>query len=246
MDAVGHILAERYREPFPWATGVSLAILLHAVIGAGVLLSTRQTTKFVATRTVSVRLLPAGALRRGAREPVAPSQPEKPKIVKPPPEEEPPPPTEKAKLLPAKEEKKKPAPAPVEPSAPRKKGDAPAASGASEGGRAGGGAAATGAGVGIGGAKFDQPDFTYSYYAERISLAIGMNWFKPATTIPTSPVVHFRIARDGTVSEAEITASSGLPFVDRAALRAVLASSPLPPLPSEFAGSSVGVSVVFD
>lgn len=248
MDAVGHVLAERDREPFPWGVGASLALLLHAAVVAGFLLSGLiHPVRLSPTRAVAVRLLPAGALRRGAPVAVPPSAPQKPKIVKPPPEEEPPPPSEKAKLLPAKEEKKKPAPPIPEPAHARAKAAAPVPAGAPEGApHAGNGEATTGAGVGIGGARFDQPNFNYSYYAERIQVAIGMNWFKPAQTVPVSPVVHFRIARDGTVSDAEVVTSSGLPFVDRAALRAVLASSPLPPLPSEFPGSFVGVSVLFE
>jgi outer membrane biosynthesis protein TonB len=37
-----------------------------------------------------------------------------------------------------------------------------------------------------------------------------------------------------------------LPFVDRAALRAVVSSSPLPPLPTEYGGSQLGVHLKFD
>lgn len=246
MDAVGNVLAQRERDQLPWGTGVSLAVLLHAGIGAALLISAGKTVRFAPTRTVSVRLLPAGALRRGAPVSVPVREPERPKIVKPA-EEAPPPPTEKAKLLPAKEEKKKPQPAPPASNPAAKRPPSPAAvAGSGDGGAAGSSTGAAGVGVGIGGARFDQPDFNYSYYADRIATAIGMNWFKPASSVPTNPVVHFRIARDGTISDAEVTTPSGLPYVDRAALRAVLASSPLPPLPSEFPGSSVGVSVVFE
>ena len=245
MDAVGHVLADREREHFPWASGASLALLLHVGVAAALLISGAKTVRFAPTRTVSVRLLPAGALQRGAPVSV-PAAPERPKIQKPPAEEPPPPPTEKAKLLPAKEEKKKPQPPPVSAPAAKRPPAPPVQTGSSDGGATGSGTGAAGVGVGIGGARFDQPDFNYSYYAERISTAIGMNWFKPASSIPVNPVVHFRIARDGTISDPEITTTSTLPYVDRAALRAVLASSPLPPLPSEFPGSSVGVSVVFE
>jgi TonB family protein len=100
--------------------------------------------------------------------------------------------------------------------------------------------------VGIGGATFDQPDFNYSYYIERMLVTIGTNWFKPALTVPTSPVIRFRILRDGTIADVELERSSGLPFVDRAAQRAVLASSPLPPLPSEFGGGHLGVHLIFE
>ena len=75
---------------------------------------------------------------------------------------------------------------------------------------------------------------------------ISLNWFKPAQAVPTSPVVHFQIERDGTIADPRIVTSSGLPFVDRAALRAVIASSPLPPLPAEYGGPHLGIQVVFE
>ncbi|HSS43704.1 MAG TPA: TonB family protein, partial [Thermoanaerobaculia bacterium] len=190
-----------------------------------------------------VRLLPAGTLRGGA-EVSAPETPrEKPKIVKV--EESPPPPSEKAKLLPAKEEKKKrSAPVPAKPQP--KRIEEPVPQNAGEGAREGeGGQVGTGGNVGIGGARFDQPGFDYPYYVKQMIVTIAMNWWKPTQDVPIPPVVHFRIARDGSISEAEVVRSSGLPFFDRAALRAVLASSPLPPLPAEFAASDVGVSVSF-
>ena len=77
-------------------------------------------------------------------------------------------------------------------------------------------------------------------------MIIGLNWFKPAQSVTTSPVVHFQIERDGTLVDARVVVSSGLPFVDRAALRAVIASSPLPPLPAEYSGPHLGIQVVFD
>jgi TonB family protein len=246
MDAVGHILASRDREPFPWGLGASLALLLHAGIAAAFLISgLAHQHRYLATRTVAVRLIQAGTLRGGAEHVSVPRpEPEKPRIVKPA-EETPPPPSEKAKLLPSPEKKKQP---PVQPQAPTQRQAAPAAASSSaEGARAGrGGAAGAGGDVGIGGATFDQPDFNYSYYIERMLVTIGTNWFKPALTVPTSPIVRFRIQRDGAIAEADIEKSSGLPFVDRAALRAVLASSPLPPLPAEFTGDHLGVHLIFE
>lgn len=103
-----------------------------------------------------------------------------------------------------------------------------------------------GGNVGVAGATFDQPDFNYSYYVERMIVSIGMNWFKPAESVPISPMIRFRIERDGTLSDPQVERSSGLPFVDRAALRAVMASSPLPPLPREFAGRYLGVHLIFE
>jgi TonB family protein len=106
--------------------------------------------------------------------------------------------------------------------------------------------AGAGGTAGIGGFKIDQADFKYPVYIERLVLIIGLNWFKPTQQVTTSPVVHFQILRDGTIADARIVVSSGLPFVDRAAMRAVLASSPLPPLPADYGRQDIGIQVVFD
>ena len=248
MDAVGDILAQREGSDLPWGMGVSLAVLLHAGLGATLVISAlHRPANFVQPRAVAVRLVQAGTLRGGPPvEAVAEPVPEKPKIVKPV-EEEPPAPSPKALLLPAKEkEPKKPsAPAPQAKSAAKEPSSppAPAAASAHPGT---GGPAGTGGTAGIGGATFDQPDFHYSYYVERMLVTIGMNWFKPAESVPISPMIRFRIERDGTISDPQLERSSGLPFVDRAALRAVMASSPLPPLPQEFTGKYLGVHLIFE
>jgi TonB family protein len=100
--------------------------------------------------------------------------------------------------------------------------------------------------AGIGGFKIDQPDFNYPVYIERLALLIGLNWFKPAQSVTANPVIHFQIERDGTIVNARVVVSSGLPFVDRAALRAVIASSPLPPLPAKYPWPHLGIQVEFD
>jgi len=205
--------------------------------------------RFVASRAVSVRLMPAGSLPGGAAVSV-PEQPpeppkEKPRIEKP--AELPPPPTEKAVLLPSKSRKPEP-PAPAPRAAESRKPMAPKVSAPGDSRSTGTGPTinTAGSGVGIGGARVDQEDFQYAYYIERMILAVGMNWFKPTQGVPVSPVVRFHVERDGTVTDPEIEVSSGLPFVDRAALRAVLAASPLPPLPPEYGGSQLGVHLIFE
>ena len=100
--------------------------------------------------------------------------------------------------------------------------------------------------AGLGGFKLDQADFNDPVYIERMVRIIGLNWFKPAQSVKANPVVHFQIERDGTIVDARVVASSGLPFVDRAALRAVIASSPLPPLPAKYPWPHLGIQVVFD
>ena len=222
MDDVGELIAQRSQERFPWGIGTFLAVLLHGSIAGALLYSAMiHPVHFVMPRTVAVHLLPAGSLKGGeAPAPPAPAPaPEKNKIVKPAPEEVPPPPSKAPEVsLPS--------------------------SGESAGGGAGGPVGA-GGNVGVSGAAFDS-DFQFSYYIQRMLVAIGMNWFKPSQGGSVSPVVHFKIEKDGTVSDAAVERSSGLPFVDRAALRAVLSSSPLPPLPAEYAGSQLGVHLKFE
>lgn len=251
MDSVGNILADRERDHLPFGAGISLAVLLHVGVAAGLIASALgRPVRFVNPRAVSVRLMPAGAFSGGAAvsvpaQAIPEPEPQKPRIEKveePPP----PPPSSRAVLLPAKE-KKAPLPPPPSRVAQTAKTDANSAPpGDKRGSSTGPTINAAGSGVGIGGARLDQPDFQYSYYIERMILAVGVNWFKPAQVVPIEPVVRFRIERDGTIADPEIETSSGLPFVDRAALRAVLAASPLPPLPPEYAGSSLGVHLIFE
>ena len=74
-----------------------------------------------------------------------------------------------------------------------------------------------------------------------------MNWFKPDPVgARRTPSCTFRSRATARSPTPRIVTSSGLPFVDRAALRAVLASSPLPPLPAEYGGPHLGIQVVFE
>jgi TonB family protein len=109
-----------------------------------------------------------------------------------------------------------------------------------------GGPAGAGGTAGMGRLKLDQADFKYPVYIEKLVFIISTNWFKPAQSVQTNPVVHFQIERDGTITHPRIVNSSGVEFVDRAALRAVIASSPLPPLPAEYAGPRLGIHVAFE
>lgn len=108
-----------------------------------------------------------------------------------------------------------------------------------------GGPPGAGGTAGMGRLQFDQPDFKYPVYIEKLVLIIGMNWFKPQS-VQRSPVVHFQIERDGTITHPRLVTSSGVQFVDKAALRAVIASSPVPPLPAGYGGAHLGIQVVFE
>ena len=57
--------------------------------------------------------------------------------------------------------------------------------------------------------------------------------------------MKFVIDRDGALRDAAIESESGNGTFDRAALRAVMESSPLPPLPFGYAGTSLNVHLTF-
>ncbi len=90
----------------------------------------------------------------------------------------------------------------------------------------------------------------YGWYVASVRSRISSNWLLSmiSPNIVRAPRVYvdFEILRDGTVTHVELKQSSGIPEVDRSALRAVLAANPLPPLPPDYSGSSVNVEFYFD
>ncbi len=105
---------------------------------------------------------------------------------------------------------------------------------------------------GEGGLSFGEGNFgdRFGWYVDAVRNRISANWLVSTVSpnILTAPrvYVHFEILRDGTITNAEITHSSGVAEVDRSALRAVLASNPLAPLPPGYSGDRVGVDFYFD
>jgi len=90
----------------------------------------------------------------------------------------------------------------------------------------------------------------YAWYVASMRARISANWLLATVSpnIASAPRAYltFEILRDGTVTNPQITQSSGIPEVDRSALRAILASNPLPALPADYAGKSVNVEFYFD
>ena len=90
----------------------------------------------------------------------------------------------------------------------------------------------------------------YSWYVTAIRNRISSNWLKttvdPSIRVAPRVYVIFQIYRDGRVVNPQLTASSGVSSLDRSALRAVYDSSPMPPLPNDYPGSSVAVEFWFD
>jgi TonB family protein len=93
-------------------------------------------------------------------------------------------------------------------------------------------------------AGFDNPDFVYGYYVDQMLAMIGSNWVRPPVDSEVEMTIHFRIQKDGSLTEIEIIAPSGFDSFDLAGLRAVRLASPLPPLPTSFPHSSLGVRLI--
>ncbi len=86
--------------------------------------------------------------------------------------------------------------------------------------------------------------FQFPWYLEEIYRKVARNWRPPRGTLKAT--VHFRIEKNGRISEVEVSQSSGNFLFDQAAIRAVQASDPMPPLPAEYGGDWLGVFFDFD
>jgi protein TonB len=74
---------------------------------------------------------------------------------------------------------------------------------------------------------------------------LASQWRRPALGGEVVALVHFTIHRDGSVSDSRVVQSSGYSSYDLAALRAVQAAAPFPPLPQSYDQDSLGVTVEF-
>jgi protein TonB len=108
----------------------------------------------------------------------------------------------------------------------------------------GGGLPGLGLGGSGGGSPFDQ-DFEYSYYVQQMLTRIHQHWQRTPVRGTTVVVVRFTILRNGSIQDAEVEQSSGFGLLDRGALRAVILSDPMPPLPNSYPRDRVGVHLRF-
>ena len=93
-------------------------------------------------------------------------------------------------------------------------------------------------------------DFRFAFYLAAIRNKIGSHWVPPpgldATGRRIRATVYFRIHQDGQISVASVETSSGYAFFDQTAMRALLAATPLPPLPAGFTDTYLGVHFGFE
>jgi outer membrane biosynthesis protein TonB len=116
---------------------------------------------------------------------------------------------------------------------------------AGAGGGAGGGMG-SGRGLEVGsGSGEGQID---SWYIRQVEQRIGQNWLQTSLGELASPVeaiALFDVRPGGQIVNVRFEKTSGVRSVDLAVQRAILASTPLPPLPYELRGRSVSFQAVF-
>lgn len=94
--------------------------------------------------------------------------------------------------------------------------------------------APAGAGTAGGVAVSTPEDFKFAAYGSIIREKIRSRWHPQEGMRGLKATVAFRILRSGRVGESHLAAGSGNFYFDQAAMRAILSSSPFPPLPDEF------------
>jgi TonB family protein len=77
-------------------------------------------------------------------------------------------------------------------------------------------------------------EFQFPPYLLIVRDKVERNWSPPPGVKGAKVNVTFRVLRSGRVGEAKLQESSGNFYFDQAAMRAILASSPFPPLPEGF------------
>jgi TonB family protein len=109
---------------------------------------------------------------------------------------------------------------------------------------------ATSAGMGFSGPGGGDFAGRFSWYVDAIRSRVSSNWLQstvdPSVRFAPRAVVTFDILRNGTVTNVQIVRSSSNTSVDNSAVRAILSSSPVNPLPNDYSGSKVSVEFWFD
>lgn len=110
-------------------------------------------------------------------------------------------------------------------------------------------------GTTTGGLGFSGPgggDFggRFAWYVDAVRNRVSSNWLQstvdPSVRFAPRAVVTFDVLRNGGIANVQILQSSGNASVDNSAVRAILGSNPLNPLPGEYSGSKVSVEFWFD
>ncbi len=104
-----------------------------------------------------------------------------------------------------------------------------------------------GLGHGISSAQVDAYNFGSPYYLSLVFGKIKDAWENPVQSSSTlMTTIYFRILRDGSIVEAKVEKTSGIDLFDQSAMRAIITSTPFPPLPNEFSGEYLGIHLEFE
>lgn len=124
----------------------------------------------------------------------------------------------------------------------------PGSGGRASPGSGAGGGQGTGLGVQMGSGHGQEGDID-SAYVRLVEQRVGTNWLRTSLGElgrPVQTIVTFEVLRNGKIQNIQLAKTSGIRSVDLAALRAVQASNPLPPLPLEFRGRQVRFRAEFN
>lgn len=262
QDRVAEVLLERQTVGGPNRAGILISAAVHAAAFLMFIISPHTSPSPERARVITMRLAPSGGAPKAASpagatraqtQPRATPAPEISPVVPPPPA---PTVAPRDRVLdrpvrtdPARTGERsvfgtsgKPAPAATAAPAPR---TAPAGPAAGAGPSQGSGTFAE-PGVGTAGVTgLEGGDFPYNVYIDRMTTRIGEQWARPRVESELITRVYFIIERDGRIRDARIEQASGNGSFDRAALRAVIQASPLPPLPGQYSGRYLGVHLTF-
>lgn len=86
----------------------------------------------------------------------------------------------------------------------------------------------------------------FTPFMRNLQVKIKSNWHPPKNDSSNTVEMLFRIAKDGSLISHEILKTSGIPEVDKAAVDALILSSPFEPLPKSHNETYVDVQFTFD
>ncbi|MFZ3216756.1 MAG: TonB family protein [Candidatus Acidiferrales bacterium] len=108
----------------------------------------------------------------------------------------------------------------------------------------------TQAGMGFSGPGAGDFGSRFSWYVEAVQRKVSSAWLQstvdPSVQFAPRVVATFDILRDGSVTNVQVTQSSGNASVDSSAVRAIRDASPMQALPPAYSGSKVSVEFWFD
>lgn len=97
--------------------------------------------------------------------------------------------------------------------------------------------------------QVEGPPFEFAWYLKQVRRKISSKWAAPDGSLQpgqeTKSRVFFRIERGGRVVDVRLEDESGVFLFDQSVLRALEKASPMPPLPNDYEGETLGLHVWF-